>query len=314
MPLPFQLDHVNIYVIKDVEGWIIFDTGIDDVQTRQAWETLFRGPMKRLPITGVIVSHSDPDHIGLAGWLCNRFGTRLFTSLSSYLSCSSVLSSNASACASDHQKFYLAHGMSHASAAIVDGMGHQYSKMVSELPQTFKRIIEGDSIHIGELNFVAIFGEGHSPEQVMLYCKSAKVVIVADQVLPKITPNVSVWSKQPVDNPLSWYLRSVRKLQADIPSDVMVLPGHGVPFYGLHERCQQIIEHHEARCDVIYKTCQRSAQSVADLILVLFRPNLDSHQMGFAFGEALAHVNYMLENGRLRAFDSLHSGHRYVAV
>ena len=300
LPLPFKLDHVNVYILEDDEGWVIFDTGIDDEKTRLIWEQLLGGPLKGQRIKAVIVSHHDPDHIGLAGWLCERLGVPLQTSLSSYLSCSNVSLSPLTLQADVYRKFYLSHGMDEASASIVGGMGREYLGMVSKLPQTFRRLVAGDIIRIGRKQFLSFSGDGHAPEQIMLYCEAAKVMLVADQVLAKISPNVSVWAEQPDDDPLDLYLRTLRMLQANIPADTLVLPGHKLPFKGLHPRCDQIIAHHAERCDLIYQSCQTAKRSIVDLTHILFRPGLDPHQISFAFGEALAHVNFMLYQGRLR--------------
>jgi glyoxylase-like metal-dependent hydrolase (beta-lactamase superfamily II) len=299
MPLPFKLDHVNVYLVKDDAGWIIFDTGINDEKTRQIWEQLFGGPLKGQRITGVMVSHHDPDHIGLAGWLCERLGVRLQTSLGSYLSCSNISLNPWTLQTEFYRKFYRAHGMDEEAAGVVGDMGREYLSMVSALPQTFKRIVGGDVIKIGNRKFLAFSGNGHAPEQIMLYCETAKILLVADQVLAKITPNVSVWAEQPDDDPLDLYLRTLRMLQLNLPADVLVLPGHRLPFKGLHLRCDQIMVHHAERCDLIYQSCRKSSQSIAELTPILFRSDLDPHQKSFAFGEALAHVNFMIAEGRL---------------
>jgi glyoxylase-like metal-dependent hydrolase (beta-lactamase superfamily II) len=273
---------------------------MDDERTRAIWKQLLAGPLKGQRISAVMVSHHDPDHIGLAGWLCERLGVPLKTSLSSYLSCSNISLSPLTLQTDAYHKFYLSHGMDEASATIVGGMGRDYLNMVSALPQTFRRLVAGDVIKIGKQNFTVHCGDGHAPEQIMLYCEAAKVLLVADQVLAKITPNVSVWAEQPDDDPLDLYLRTLRMLQANIAVDVLVLPGHRLPFKGLHQRCDKIIGHHDERCELIYRSCQNAMLSIADLTRVLFRPDLDPHQMSFAFGEALAHVNFMYSRGRLR--------------
>ncbi len=300
LPLPFKLDHVNVYLVEDDDGWIIFDTGIDDETTRRIWRQLLSGPLKGQRIKAVMVSHHDPDHIGLAGWLCERLGIPLQTSLGSYLSCSNISLSPLTLQADAYRKFYLSHGMDEAAASAVGGMGREYLGMVSKLPQTFRRLVAGDVIRIGSKDLLVYSGNGHAPEQIMLYCEAAKVLLVADQVLAKISPNVSVWAEQPDDNPLDLYLRTLRMLQANIPADVLVLPGHKLPFNGLHQRCNQIVVHHQERCDLIYQSCKIAKRSIVDLTRILFRPELDPHQMSFAFGEALAHVNSMLYQGRLR--------------
>ena len=82
-------------------------------------------------------------------------------------------------------------------------------------------------------------------------------------------------------------------------SDVLVLPGHGLPFYGLHARVGELIEHHAQRCGLIAEACRDRPLSVAELVPHVFHRELDEHQTGFAFGEVLAHVNHMLTGGEL---------------
>jgi glyoxylase-like metal-dependent hydrolase (beta-lactamase superfamily II) len=133
----------------------------------------------------------------------------------------------------------------------------------------------------------------------MLYCAPEKLFLAADQVLAKISPNVSVWAVDPDGDPLGLYLRSLKALKAQLPKRALVLPGHQLPFYGLHARCDELIVHHAERCEAIATACRAKPRSVADLVPVIFHRALDPHQMSFAFSEVLAHVNYMLREGAL---------------
>ena len=171
--------------------------------------------------------------------------------------------------------------------------------MVKPLPPTFLRVVAGDVLKIGGRNFRVLTGDGHAPEQIMLWCEDDGVFLAADQVLAKITPNVSVWAVDPDGDPLGLYLRSLRTLRATVPADVLVLPGHQLPFRGLHTRITELIAHHEERCATIADACAKAPRSVADLVPVLFPRKLDPHQMSFAFSETLAHVNTMLREHQL---------------
>ena len=144
----------------------------------------------------------------------------------------------------------------------------------------------GDTLEIGGRSFDVLTGNGHAPEQVMLYCAADKLFLAADQVLAKITPNISVWAVEPDGDPLGLYLRSLRELKAQIPADVLVLPGHQLPFYGLHTRSDELIAHHELRCAMIAEACRLAPRTAADLVPILFHRHLDPHQMSFAFSEA----------------------------
>jgi glyoxylase-like metal-dependent hydrolase (beta-lactamase superfamily II) len=257
------------------------------------------GPLAGKRLTRLIVTHFHPDHIGLAGWLCERFDIPLLTSQTAYLGCLNISLSPGALDAKPYHDFYARHGLDPATTARVGSDGHRYLKMVTKLPPTFARVVAGDTLKIGGRDFIVLAGDGHAPEQLMLYCPSQNVFLAADQVIARITPNVSVWAVDPEGNPLGLYLKSLDNIAGQIPDEVLVLPGHQLPFYGLHDRCRQLIGHHHERCTLIEIACRRKAHSVADLVPVLFPRPLDPHQLGFAFSEVHAHVNYMLRLGKL---------------
>src|SRR5260370_18690244 len=137
---------------------------------------------------------------------------------------------------------------------------------------------------------------------VMLYCAADKLFLSADQVLSKIAPSVSVWAVEPDQNSLGESLASLASLTTTLPYDLLVLPGHGVPFYGLKTRIKQLADHHEDRCRLIADACRETPKTSKELVPVVFHKHvLDVHHMGFAAGELIAPVNYMLVEGRLTA-------------
>jgi glyoxylase-like metal-dependent hydrolase (beta-lactamase superfamily II) len=313
IPLPFRLDHINVYLIEDGAGWAILDTGIGNDATRALWEAMAQGPLAGRAFTRLIVTHAHPDHIGLAGWLCERFGLPLLTSQTSYLNCLNVSLSPGALDAKPYRDFYLRHGLDAAATQRVATQGHAYLRMVSGLPPTFERVVAGDTLEIGGRNFEVLTGNGHAPEQAMLYCAADKVFLAADQVLAKITPNISVWAVEPTGDPLGLYVRSLGEIRARLPADALVLPGHQLPFHGLHARAAELIAHHEKRCALIAAACRTAPRSAAELVPVLFTRQLDPHQMSFAFSETLAHVNYMLRRGELAWADGSDAVERVVA-
>ena len=314
VPLPFRLDHINIYFIEDGDGWAVLDAGINNAVTRDTWESLVAGPLAGRRLTRLIVTHFHPDHIGLAGWLCERFNIPLLTSETAYLGCLNISLSPGSLDNKVYRDFYTSHGLDAATTAVVATHGHGYLKMVAPLPPTFERLVAGDRLRIGARVFDVLSGDGHAPEQLMLHCAADKLFFAADQVLAKITPNVSVWAVEPRGDPLGLYLRSQRAIIATIPDDALVLPGHPLPFRGLHARARELIAHHEERCAVIARACRDTPRSAAELVPVLFHRPLDPHQMSFAFSETLAHVNYMLRRGSLTWADRADGVERVVAA
>ncbi|MEZ5675259.1 Glyoxylase, beta-lactamase superfamily II [Thalassovita litoralis] len=299
LALPFQLDHVNIYFLQDNDGWMIVDGGISNKQTRAAWEALLNGPFAGEKFTGLIITHHHPDHIGMAGWLCEKLDIPMLTSRTSFLSCMMFAHSPAVMEATPYSEFYARHGMAPEIAALVSTQGHNYLRMLSTPPFTYRRLYHGMTLPIGDRKFQVLTGDGHCAEQVMLYLPEEKLFLAADQVIEKISPNVSVMATEPEGNPLGGFIHSLNYLKRELPEDVLVLSGHRLPFYGLHIRCTDLVAHHEERCGMIHDACRTRDISANDLIPVIFHRQLDPHQMSFAFSEVLAHVNFMVKRGQL---------------
>jgi len=304
LALPFLLDHVNIYFIDDGDGWALIDTGLGDKATQAAWQPLLDGLLRERPLTRIIATHFHPDHVGAAGFLLRRFDVPLYMSATEYLQSLNIHLDPGALEADHYRRFYLDHGLDTDTTRRVVTSGHAYLKLTSGLPPTYRRVVAGDVLHIGSREFDVLTGGGHSPEEIMLVCRADRLFFAADQVLPNISPNVSVIAVDPEGDPLGHYLRSLTALRKEIPDDVLVLPGHNLPFYRLHTRVAELISHHKARCDRILQACRAAPRSAAELIPFVFARNLDPHQMGFAFSEVLAHVNYMLRQGTLKPIAS----------
>ncbi|OAF12747.1 MBL fold metallo-hydrolase [Bradyrhizobium neotropicale] len=302
LTLPFRLNHVNIYLLADGDGYAMVDTGFGNEETIEAWTKLFEGPLKGVNITRLIVTHSHPDHVGLAGWIVERFNCPLVMSQVEYLQSVYHQNRGTEERRNAQRLFFRRHGMDESLTEKLLGRGQDYLKRVSVLPPSYRRISHGDEVVIGTRRFKVITGGGHALDQVMLYCADDKLFLSADQVLSKISPNVSVWAVEPDQNSLGEYLASLASLTTTLPYDVLVLPGHGVPFYGLKTRIKQLADHHEERCRLIADACREVPKTSRELVPVVFNKHvLDEHQMGFASGELVAHVNYMLVEGRLTA-------------
>jgi glyoxylase-like metal-dependent hydrolase (beta-lactamase superfamily II) len=302
LKLPFRLNHVNIYLLADGEGYAMIDSGFGNEETIEAWTKLFDGPLKGVHITRLIVTHSHPDHVGLAGWIVERFNCPLEMSQVEYLQSVYHQNRGTEERRNAQRLFFRRHGMDETLTDKLLGRGQEYLKRVSVLPASYRRISHSDEVVIGTRRFKVITGGGHALDQVMLYCADDKLFLSADQVLSKISPNVSVWAVEPDQNSLGEYLASLASLTTTLPYDVLVLPGHGVPFFGLKTRIKQLADHHEERCRMIAEACRKVPQTSSQLVPVVFHKHvLDPHQMGFAAGELIAHVNYMLVEGRLTA-------------
>ncbi len=297
LSLPFRLDHVNIFFIEDDEGWLIVDAGIDNRVCRGQWRALFEGPLKGFRFTGLLVTHHHPDHIGLAGWLCDTLDIPLMTSRTSFLSAMNFYNSPEIFAATEYSRFYASHGMPPEIAALVSTQGQEYMRMLSKPPFTYRRVEEGEVLRLGGRDFHVLAGDGHCPEQLMLHLPEENLFLAADQVIEKISPNVSVMAFEPAGDPLGAFLHSLERIRRDVPENVLVLAGHRLPFHGLHARCRDLAAHHEDRCRIIREALRNGPVSAAELVPLLFPRELTPHEMSFAFSETLAHTNFLVARG-----------------
>jgi glyoxylase-like metal-dependent hydrolase (beta-lactamase superfamily II) len=299
LPLPFRLNHVNIYLIEGERGWTVIDAGVDTGEARALWEGIFGGLMALKPVERLIVTHYHPDHVGAAAWFCARTGAELAMGETEYLT-ARVHRLATSSDLDAERGFYLAHGL---SAEQCDRMGQRldrYRSVVPDLPRRYAPLRAGDRLRLGAFHVQVMIYPGHSPAQVLLHVPAHDLLFAADHVLPQISPNVSVAEEKPEDDPLGLYVASLADLPTRVSDRTLVLPGHRLPFFGLHRRCAELAAHHAARCADLARFCDPSAPPTADEIVpLLFTMELDAHQFWFAFSETLAHVNMMARRGDL---------------
>jgi glyoxylase-like metal-dependent hydrolase (beta-lactamase superfamily II) len=314
MALPFALDHINLWLLRDGEGWAIVDCGIADDATRAAWEQVFRTELQGLPVTRVIVTHMHPDHIGLAHWLCERWQCRLWISATDWNAARMSSQTTTGFGGESAARFFAANGLTDPDAlAKVRARSNYYASMVPQVPRQFRRLMDGMPLTIGGHAWRCIAGYGHAPEHIALYSDELQLLISGDMVLPRISTNVSVIDLEPEADPLPLYLRSLDSLRK-LPEDTLVLPSHGKPFTGLHRRLQQLQDHHAERYAELLAACTAAPLSAADALPVLFKRPLDLHQTTFAMGEAIAHLHAMAADGRLRPVPGADGVLRYAAA
>ncbi|MCW2247873.1 glyoxylase-like metal-dependent hydrolase (beta-lactamase superfamily II) [Azospirillum fermentarium] len=299
MPLPFALNHINIWLLEDGDGWAVVDCGFNDDATRTAWEALFTGPMGGRPVTRVITTHFHPDHMGLAAWLTARFGATFHATLAEWLWGRMLSMQGAEECTPLAARFYADAGLPEPLAERLARRADAYRLAVPEVPAVLHRLRDGDGLAIGGRRWRVVVGRGHAPEQACLMGEEAGVFISGDQVLPKISPNVSVWPQQPDEDPLNDFLVSLEDVCRRVPDSLLVLPSHGRPFHGLHARAAELASHHADRLAEVAEACRGGPKTVFDVMQAMFPRELDPIQVRFAIGEALAHVNHLLHRGVL---------------
>jgi glyoxylase-like metal-dependent hydrolase (beta-lactamase superfamily II) len=294
-PLPFALDHINLWLLADSDGWTLVDTGIKTDVSRALWERHFETTLEGKPITRVIVTHFHPDHVGNADWLVKRWNAEFLTSRTEWLTATTLQNETAADVTALWGDYYRAAGMDDDMLVSIARRGENYATKVGRIPRPFTRLSDGDTLSIGGRSWRVVIGTGHSPELICLYAEADRLLISSDQVLPGISPNISVQPPEPFSDPLSEFLHSCRKLTALDPA-TFVLPMHGRPFYRLHERLEELVRHHGERLDLTLEAC-RAPLTIVELLPIMFKRALDLQQMQFAIGEALAHTNHMVTRG-----------------
>jgi glyoxylase-like metal-dependent hydrolase (beta-lactamase superfamily II) len=300
LPLPFALDHINLWLLDDLDdSYTVVDCGAATDDSRAGWETVMAEHFGGKPLARVLVTHCHPDHVGLADWLCTRWNAPLAMTAGEYGFARMMAAALPGVDGIGAVAHFRRHGL--VDPDMLEKMQSRknyYPSLVPAVPQSYFRLEDGHDVAIGGHRWRVITGFGHSPEHASLYCAGLNVLIAGDMVLPRISTNVSVFAIEPEGNPLQQYLDSLERF-AGLPDDVLVLPAHGKPFRGLHTRIAQLRDHHAARLDEVVAACTEP-RSAAEIVPLMFRRPLDAHMLSFALGEALAHLHKLWRDGIVR--------------
>jgi len=302
LPVPGSLRHINVWALDDRdaagEGVALVDTGMDIPAAREEWEAIFAGPLAGRRVTRVIVTHFHPDHVGLAGWLAERFGAPVWMTRTEWLLARLLTADARDVPPADVRAQWRLAGWEDARIAEETGRGWgRFARIASLLPSGFVRIAEGDRLRIGERTWRVVVGSGHTPEHACLVDEEGGLMIAGDQVLPRITSNVSISVSEPDGDPLGDWLASIDRFLATLPADLLVLPAHGEPFTGLHIRLAALRDGHLDRLDALHAHLAEPRR-VVDCFGILFARAIDESVYGLATGEALAHLRRLEEDGR----------------
>jgi glyoxylase-like metal-dependent hydrolase (beta-lactamase superfamily II) len=314
MPLPMALDHINLYLLEDVDGWWVVDTGIALGPTQELWEQVFDRYLSDKPIKAVISTHYHPDHTGMAGWLCERWQVPFYITEGEYYTGLAFSRTTKEHFSWSTEQHLVRSGYSPEQVVSTREHFGGFGPYITPMPTAYRRLVDGGFLSINGNRWQVVVGRGHSPEHACLYCSGLNILLSGDQVIPRITSNISVPGSEPEGNPLKDWFKSLEHFLEVLPPDALVLPSHNTPFYGLHERLRYLIEHHEDHLLALEEACLAESASAMELLPVLFKRTLDEHNLGLALGECIAHLNYLHQRGQLERVVDRQGCYRYKSI
>ena len=298
LPLPFALRIVNCYLLDNGDGtWTILDTGLNYAAGQEVWQATFEAlGLAPRQISQIVLTHIHPDHFGMAGWLQQMSGAPVRLSQREADAAYEFWGD------ANNRYRSLTEQMDHAGVAaemteqITTGVGFMLT-MTTPHPEQTEIIAPGERVRMGGRDFTAIFAPGHSDGQLMFYDAGDRLLLSADHVLMKITPNIGLWPETD-PHPLGRFLASLREVRT---LDVrLALPGHRALITDWHGRIEEIIAHHEERLEHTLDAVDAGATGYEIAAKLFDFQRLSVHEMRFALVETLAHLDYMIDQGQVR--------------
>ncbi len=297
VPLPFRLNHVNCWLIREQDGWTIIDTGTANKAARAIWDELFKGVLSGAPIVRQLATHGHTDHVGLAGWLFELSGGAPYhITLVEWLSATVRIDESRSPIGPHALKFMNAHGVDDITVDSFREERRRTNAQMLPLPTAFQRLRDGQRLTFGGRSWEVMVCGGHAAEHASFWCEDEKILIAGDQILSKISPMIGVFAQEPEADPLSEYLASLDRFRS-LPADTLVLPSHGLPFTGLLTRVEELAHHHDLRLAALEDLMEKPATAM-QMARGLFQKAVEEGQGRHAFAETLAHAHHLVTEGR----------------
>ncbi|WP_102346561.1 MBL fold metallo-hydrolase [Bacillus sp. Marseille-P3661] len=283
--LPFRLNHVHCFLAEGENGWKVIDTGLHNESAVQAWKE----HITNKKISDIIITHYHPDHFGYAGQL------QRLTSANVWMTeCDSILSRElwSSEASEKLTHLYKECGFSPETVGKLANVNPQ----IYPFPEITGYLDEGDQIKFGKFEYEIIYTPGHADGLFCLYNKEKSILLSTDHILPEITPNISL-KFTGEKNPLGSYFASLAKIKA-LNVDFAV-PSHGDPFYNVNQRIQEIEDHHIERLEKMLEIIS-TPKTAMEVCKEIFRRDLTLHELRFAIGETLSHLEYLIDQNKCK--------------
>ena len=298
IPLPFRLNHVNVFAIKSIDGLVLIDTGINNEETKRSWDSILENLPTKHEISKIIISHHHPDHIGLSKYLSEKLKVDVYAPKKELSRAKKIINLSDDEYGYLLSKSYKEFGFSENIIIKSKNRGNFYKGMIKELPK-INDLQENFTIVTKEGSWCARFDTGHSPSQLSLFDKERKLYLCFDFLLPRISPNISVGIEDNEFNILEEYYKYLNSISNDYSSDWIVIPGHEFPYYDPVKRANNLIIHHNSRLDLILSEIKNTELTILDAMEILFDKVNNSHDIFFASCETKAHINYLLSANKI---------------
>lgn len=298
-PLPMRLDHVNLYALDDGEGWTIVDTGFSSKRGIALWEGLLAGPLAGRPVSRILLTHHHPDHVGMAGWLRARFGAEIWATRTAWLMARMLTLDVQDALTPEALSFYIRAGMDpRLLEERKTSRPYNFADTVQPIPLGFRRIAQGQRLQIGGRTWRVEIGHGHAPEHATLWSEDGQFILAGDQILPGISPNLGVYPTEPDADTVGDWMDSCTRLRGLKDSGALVLPGHKLPFTGVHKRLDQLIDNHHHALERL-RAHLLQPRRAAECFIPLFKRQISDGDYGLALAETVGHLNHLSARGEV---------------
>ncbi|MFC6203765.1 MBL fold metallo-hydrolase [Psychrobacter urativorans] len=296
--IPSKLDHINIYLIRDGDGWFVIDSGPASDENRELWKNLLQNLPKPTKITGILITHCHPDHIGLAGWLQDYCNAPLYISEKEILQARLENRYRSAKDYSDLPHFYKRMAASAEDLQSIEEVWEYVDQMFGPLPTQINIVKSGDTLVIGGESWRLWSGSGHSIEHICLQKVCGEVMISGDQIIAHITPYVGLNYMTQEADPLAGWIAGLSDMLDWIDPKALVLPSHNKPFYHGEKRVREVLQHHQTSLDKLRGSLEQW-RTVNELSSVLGWAKKQGFARCLALEETYAHVTYLVNNAEV---------------